>query len=158
VPGAPSRALSFGSSQPADTAPLAAIQRASEQLGGAPRRLFHLAIPPASFEPTVTMLGAAGLGHGARIIIEKPFGNDLASARALNQTLRAVFDESQIFRIDHFLGKESVDNILALRFANGLFEPVWNRQHIRYVQIDVPESLSIEGPADFRTRRAPTAT
>jgi glucose-6-phosphate 1-dehydrogenase len=104
------------------------------------------------------MLGAAGLGHGARIIIEKPFGSALASARALNQTLHAVFAESQIFRIDHFLGKESVDNILALRFANGLFEPVWNRQHIRYVQIDVPESLSIEGRAGFTTKRAPTAT
>jgi glucose-6-phosphate 1-dehydrogenase len=144
------RALSFGSAVPGNTAPLAtAIQRASEQLGGSPRRLFHLAIPPASFEPTVIMLGAAGLAQGARIIIEKPFGTDLASARALNQTLHAVFDESQIFRIDHFLGKESVDNILAFRFANGLFEPVWNRQHIRYVQIDVPESLSIEGRADF---------
>jgi len=144
------RALSFGSAEPGDTAPLAAaIQRADEELGGSPRRLFHLAIPPASFEPTVTLLGAAGLAHDARIIIEKPFGTDLASARALNRRLHAVFEESQIFRIDHFLGKESVDNILALRFANGLFEPVWNRQHIRYVQIDVPESLSIEGRAGF---------
>jgi glucose-6-phosphate 1-dehydrogenase len=144
------RALSFGSAEPGDTAPLAAaIQRADEELGGSPRRLFHLAIPPASFEPTATLLGATGLAHGARIIIEKPFGTDLASARALNQRLHAVFEESQIFRIDHFLGKESVYNILALRFANGLFEPVWNRQHIRYVQIDVPESLSIEGRAGF---------
>jgi glucose-6-phosphate 1-dehydrogenase len=148
--GAFERALSFGSSHPGDAAPLvAAIRRADEELGGSARRLFHLAIPPTSFAPTVTMLRATGLAHGARIIIEKPFGSDLASARALNQTLHAVFDESQIFRIDHFLGKESVDNILALRFANGLFEPVWNRQHIRYVQIDVPESLSIEGRADF---------
>jgi glucose-6-phosphate 1-dehydrogenase len=144
------RALSFGSAQPGDTAPLAAaIQRASEQLGGSPRRLFHLAIPPPSFEPTVRMLGAAGLALGARIIIEKPFGTDLRSARDLNRAVHAVFDESQIFRIDHFLGKESVDNILAFRFANGLFEPVWNRHHIRYVQIDVPESLSIEGRGDF---------
>jgi glucose-6-phosphate 1-dehydrogenase len=111
--------------KPGDTAPLeTAIQRASEELGGSPRRLFHLAVPPASFEPVVTMLGGTGLAHGARIIVEKPFGTDLASARALNRTLHAVFDESQIFRIDHFLGKESVDNILALRFANGLFEPV----------------------------------
>ncbi len=144
------RALSFGSAQPTDTTPLAAaIGRAEEELGGSPRRLFHLAIPPASFEPTVRMLGGTGLAHGAGIIIEKPFGTDLASARALNQTLHAVFDESQIFRIDHFLGKESVDNILAFRFANGLFEPIWNRHHIRYVQIDVPESLSIEGRAGF---------
>jgi glucose-6-phosphate 1-dehydrogenase len=144
------RALSFGSAKPGDIAPLAAaIGRAEEELGGSPRRLFHLAIPPVAFEPTVTMLGDTDLAHGARIIIEKPFGTDLASARALNQALRAVFDESQVFRIDHFLGKESVTNILALRFANGLFEPVWNRHHIRYVQIDVPETLSIEGRASF---------
>jgi glucose-6-phosphate 1-dehydrogenase len=144
------RTLSFGSANPSDTAPLeAAIQQASEQIGAAPRRLFHLAIPPASFEPTVTMLGAAGLVHDARIIIEKPFGTDLRSARDLNNALHAVFEESQIFRIDHFLGKESVDNILAFRFANGLFEPVWNREHISQVQIDVPEVLSIEGRADF---------
>ena len=95
------------------------------------------------------MLAAAGLAEGARIIIEKPFGTDLRSAKALDLTLHDVFDESQIFRIDHFLGKESVDNILALRFANGLFEPVWNREHISYVQIDVPEALSIEGRAGF---------
>src|SRR5207244_9729425 len=97
----------------------------------------------------VAMLGDAGLARGSRVIIEKPFGSDLASARALNQTVDALFDESQVFRIDHFLGKESVDNILAFRFANGLFEPAWNRNHIAYVQIDVPETLSIEGRAAF---------
>ena len=93
----------------------------------------------------------------ARVIIEKPFGTDLDSARALNQAVHAVFDESQVFRIDHFLGKESVDNILAFRFANGLFEPVWNREHIRYVQIDVPEKLSHRGPGRVlrRHRRLP---
>jgi glucose-6-phosphate 1-dehydrogenase len=142
--------LSFaGASRDDTTALVAAIERAEKEIGGAPGRLFHLAVPPVAFEPTVTMLGAAGLAPGARIIIEKPFGTDLESARALNDTVHAVFDESQVFRIDHFLGKESVDNILAFRFANGLFEPVWNRNHISYVQIDVPETLSIEGRADF---------
>jgi glucose-6-phosphate 1-dehydrogenase len=142
--------LSFASAEPGRSAALtAAIERAEQQIGGAPGRLFHLAIPPAAFEPTVAMLGAAGLAPGSRLIIEKPFGTDLASARALNQAVNAIFDESQVFRIDHFLGKESVDNILAFRFANGLFEPVWNSKHISYVQIDVPETLSIEGRADF---------
>ncbi|MDT7801198.1 MAG: glucose-6-phosphate 1-dehydrogenase [Actinomycetota bacterium] len=144
------QALSFAGASPDDTTALvAAIERAEKEIGGAPGRLFHLAVPPGACEPTVTMLGAAGLAPGSRVIIEKPFGTDLESARALNDTVHAVFDESQVFRIDHFLGKESVDNILAFRFANGLFEPVWNRNHISYVQIDVPETLSIEGRADF---------
>ena len=95
------------------------------------------------------MLGACGLNEDAHVIIEKPFGTDLASARALNETVHTVFDESCIFRIDHFLGKEAIDNILAFRFANGLFEPIWNRNHVSYVQIDVPETLSIEGRAEF---------
>ena len=143
------RRLSFASTG-SGAGPLAAeIDRAEREIGGTPGRLFHLAIPPAAFEPTVRMLGGAGLARGCRVIFEKPFGTDLASARALNQTVHAIFSESQVFRIDHFLGKESVDNILAFRFANGLFEPVWNRRHIAYVQIDVPETLSIEGRADF---------
>jgi glucose-6-phosphate 1-dehydrogenase len=142
--------LSFASADLGRTDSLvAAIERAEQQIGGVPGRLFHLAVPPTAFESTVTMIGAAGLARDSRVIIEKPFGTDLASARALNQTVHSIFDESQIFRIDHFLGKESVDNILALRFANGLFEPVWNRQHISYVQIDVPETLSIEERAGF---------
>jgi glucose-6-phosphate 1-dehydrogenase len=142
--------LSFAAASPDDASPLvAAVQAAEKEIGGDPQRLFHLAVPPVAFQSVVEMLGASGLAQGAGVIIEKPFGTDLASARALNDSVHKVFDESRIFRIDHFLGKESVDNILALRFANGLFEPVWDREHIEYVQIDVPEKLSIEGRASF---------
>jgi glucose-6-phosphate 1-dehydrogenase len=143
--------LTFAGADPGDYGALtAAVDEADKEVGGQPRRLFHLAVPPSAFESMVSMLGDAKLATDkSRVIIEKPFGTDLASARELNQALHQVFDESQVFRIDHFLGKESVDNILAFRFANGLFEPVWNRSHIRYVQIDVPETLSIEGRADF---------
>jgi glucose-6-phosphate 1-dehydrogenase len=142
--------LSFATARPGSAGELvAAVQQAEKEIGGTPGRLYHLAIPPVAFTTVVQLLGESGLAKGARVIIEKPFGTDLDSARRLNQAVRAVFDESQVFRIDHFLGKESVDNILAFRFANGLFEPVWNRSHINYVQIDVPETLSIEGRAAF---------
>nr|WP_275941339.1 glucose-6-phosphate dehydrogenase [Planosporangium flavigriseum] len=142
--------LSYGAATPTDSQPLLdAVAAAEKALGGHPRRLFHLAVPPAAFTPTIGMLADTGLARNARIIVEKPFGTDLASARALNDTIHATFDESQVFRIDHFLGKESVDNILALRFANGLFEPIWNRDHISHVQIDVPETIGIEGRAAF---------
>jgi glucose-6-phosphate 1-dehydrogenase len=142
--------LAFGSADPGDTTPMvSAVHKAEKEIGGAPRRLFHLAIPPAAFKSVIEMIGTTGLAEGSRVIIEKPFGTDLASARDLDHAIHQVFDESQVFRIDHFLGKESVDNILAFRFANGLFEPVWNRRHIRFVQIDVPETLSIEGRAGF---------
>ena len=143
--------LSFAAADPDDPAPLvAAVQKAEKEIGGSPRRLFHLAVPPVAFTSVVAMLGASGLATDrTRVIIEKPFGTDLASARKLNQAVLAVFDESQVFRIDHFLGKESVDNILAFRFANGLYEPIWNRQHLRYVEIDVPETLSIKGRGAF---------
>ncbi len=142
--------LSFASAQPTQPQPLLdAVAAAEQALGGHPRRLYHLAVSPGGFQPTIGMLGGTGLASNARVIVEKPFGTDLASARALNDTIHATFDESQVFRIDHFLGKESVDNILALRFANGLFEPIWNREHISYVQIDVPETIGIEGRAGF---------
>jgi len=126
-----------------------AVARAEREIGGRPRRLYHLAIPPSAFESVVQYLGSTGLARRARVIIEKPFGMDLASARELNRVVHSVFDEEHVFRIDHFLGKESIDNILAFRFANGLFEPTWNRAHIDHVQIDVPETLSIEGRAGF---------
>ena len=111
-------------------------------------RIFYLAIPPAGFAPTVRALGAAKLtgrnnGTIARVILEKPFGHDLASAMKLNAELREVLDEDQIFRIDHYLGKETVQNILMLRFANGLFEPIWKREHIDHVQITVAETVTI---------------
>jgi glucose-6-phosphate 1-dehydrogenase len=143
--------LSFAGADPGHPGDLvAAVKRAEQEIGGSPRRLYHLAVPPAAFTSVVGMLGNTGLATDrTRVIIEKPFGTDLASARALNRAVLAVFDESQVFRIDHFLGKESVDNILAFRFANGLYEPIWNRAHLRYVEIDVPETLSIEGRAAF---------
>ncbi len=143
-------ALHFGAADPTDQGPLvAAVQAAEKEIGGSPRRIFHLAVPPAAFGSVVGLLGDTGLAQNSRVIIEKPFGTDLASARALNETVHAVFDESQVFRIDHFLGKESVDNILALRFANGFLEPIWRREHISHVQIDVPETIGIEGRAQF---------
>ncbi|MFE9255329.1 glucose-6-phosphate dehydrogenase [Streptomyces sp. NPDC006879] len=142
--------LSFGSADPDAYEPLVeAVESAERAIGGSPRRLFHLAVPPAAFASVIELLGTSKLAEGGRVIVEKPFGTDLPSARSLNETIHSVFDESRVFRIDHFLGKESVDNILALRFANGLLEPVWNRDHISHVQIDVPEHLSIEGRAAF---------
>jgi glucose-6-phosphate 1-dehydrogenase len=135
----------------------AATGTAELELGGSPRRLHYLSVPPVAFGETIETIIQAGLVPRSRVVIEKPFGTDLSSARTLNSLLHAVFDESQIFRIDHFLGKETVQNILALRFANGIFETVWNRHHIDHVQIDVPETLSIgsrgyfyEGTGAFR--------
>jgi len=126
-----------------------AVDEASTSIGGEVHRLHHLAVPPVAFTSMVEMLGQSGLGRDARVIVEKPFGTDLASARALNATLHSVFEEEQIFRIDHYLGKESVENVLAFRFANGMFEHLWNRDDIAYVQIDVTESISIEGRGAF---------
>ena len=120
-----------------------------EELGGSPRRLHYLSVPPKSALDVVHTLDAAGLVERSRIIMEKPFGTDLASAKALNAQIHQVFDEQQIFRIDHFLGKEAALNILAFRFANGLFEPIWNRNFIDHVQIDVPETLSLAGRSGF---------
>jgi glucose-6-phosphate 1-dehydrogenase len=143
--------LFFGAADPGAMGPLnATVHAAEDAIGGEPRRLFHLAVPPVAFTSVINELGSSGLATPqSRVIIEKPFGEDLASGRALNADVHKVFSEDQIFRIDHFLGKESVDNILAFRFGNGLFEPIWNRNYLRYVQIDVPETLTIEGRASF---------
>ena len=126
-----------------------AVASAREELGGDPGVLFYLSLPPGATAGTVEAIGALGLGEGARVITEKPFGTDLESARELNALLHSVFDERCIYRIDHYLGREAVQNLLALRFANGMFEPVWNRNHIDHVQIDIPETLSIEMRGSF---------
>ena len=126
-----------------------AVDRAEVAIGSESRRLHYLSVPPSAALPAVRMLGEAGLVEHSRIIMEKPFGTDLASAVALNGKLHEVFAEDQIFRIDHFLGKEPAQNILAFRFANGLFEPIWNRNFIDHVQIDVPETLGLGQRAGF---------
>jgi glucose-6-phosphate 1-dehydrogenase len=126
-----------------------AVHHAERSLGGQVRRLHYLSVPPAAAPGIVRMLGASGLTERARVIMEKPFGSDLATARSLNGLVHEVLGERQIFRIDHFLGKETVQNILALRFANPIFELIWNRNFIDYVQIDVPETLSIGSRAAF---------
>jgi glucose-6-phosphate 1-dehydrogenase len=124
------------------------LERIERERGMKGNRLFYLATPPAAFAPIGCHLGESGLareenGAWRRIIIEKPFGTDLASAKALNQKLLGLVKEDQIYRIDHYLGKETVQNILVLRFANGLFEPIWNRDHIDHVQITVAEALTV---------------
>ncbi len=127
----------------------AAVESAEAELGSESRRLHYLSVPPSAALSVVRMLGDAGLVDRSRIIMEKPFGTDLASAVTLNSKLHEVFQEEQIFRIDHFLGKEPAQNILAFRFANGLFEPIWNRNFIDHVQIDVPEKLGLDNRAAF---------
>jgi glucose-6-phosphate 1-dehydrogenase len=127
----------------------AAVERAERSLGEECGRLHYLSVPPNAALSAVQLLGEAGLVENSRIVMEKPFGTDLESAVTLNRRLHAVFDEEQIFRIDHFLGKEPAQNILAFRFANGLFEPIWSRNFIDHVQIDVPETLGLATRAAF---------
>jgi glucose-6-phosphate 1-dehydrogenase len=127
----------------------AAVQTAEATFGRESRRLHYLSVPPSAALPAVRLLGEAQLVERSRIVMEKPFGTDLASAVSLNARLHEVFAEDQIFRIDHFLGKEPAQNILAFRFANGLFEPIWNRNFIDHVQIDVPETLGLGKRAGF---------
>jgi glucose-6-phosphate 1-dehydrogenase len=121
----------------------AAVSRAQQVFDGKCGLLHYLSVPPSAALPAIKLLHEAKLVTNSRIVMEKPFGTDLSSAKSLNAKLHDVFAEDQIFRIDHFLGKEPAQNILAFRFANGLFEPIWNRNFIDHIQIDVPEKLSI---------------
>jgi len=143
------RRLSYVPGSAGPTGLAEAVSVAEDEIGEPSRLLHYLSVPPKAATGVVRMLGDAGLVERARIVMEKPFGVDLASARELNAEVHKVFAEEQIFRIDHFLGKEAALNILALRFANGLFEPIWSRNFIDHIQIDVPETLSIEGRGGF---------
>jgi glucose-6-phosphate 1-dehydrogenase len=127
-----------------------ALRELDEKRGIAGNRLYYLAVPPAAFETIVNKLGERRSSEGwTRLIVEKPFGHDRGSAHHLNEILQAHYAENEVFRIDHYLGKETVQNMLALRFANGIFEPIWNRQFIDHIQITVGESIGIEGRAAF---------
>jgi len=144
-----SDSLSFVPTSAGPEALAAEVQAAEVELGNEPRRLHYLSVPPKAALAVVKMLDEADLVDRSRVIMEKPFGVNLRTSIELNSALHEIFREEQIFRIDHFLGKEAALNILAFRFANGLFEPIWNRQHIDHVQIDVPETLPVGARAPF---------
>ncbi len=146
-----SERLSYVASDASDMSALATeVDSAKASMSSSVEVLYYLSIPPMAMSGIVKGLGASGLiDSGAKVILEKPFGTDYDSARALNELLLSVFAEEQVFRIDHFLGKEDVQNILAVRFSNRLFEPVWCATHVANVQIDVPETLGVEGRIGF---------
>lgn len=142
--------LSFRVSDADDGSNLAdAVRTARKELGDDAQTLIYLSVPPTAMQPMISMLGRERLTEGARLVVEKPFGTDLDSARELDTALKDVVSEDHVYRIDHFIGKEAVQNIMALRFANGLIEPAWHRDHVESVQIDVPEELTIEGRGSF---------
>jgi len=142
--------LSFVTSSAIDGRELTkAVWTAEQEIDARGERLLYLSVPPGAMQEMVGMLGETGLAGKCSLVVEKPFGRDLRSARQLNSALLEVLDEDSIYRIDHYLGTEAAQNVLALRFANGMFEPIWNRDHIAYVQIDVPERLDIQGRSAF---------
>jgi glucose-6-phosphate 1-dehydrogenase len=148
------RQLSYVAGDPASESLYVALRQRLAEIGPDRGTLFYLALPPSAYTRVVEGLAAAGMAASAerawrRIVVEKPFGRDLDTARSLNRTLHAAFEESHVFRIDHYLGKETVQNLLVLRFGNGMFEPIWNRRYIDHVQITAAETVGVEQRAGY---------